>query len=52
MGYTWEVDLHIFMKRAWTLDNTWGDRAFHKQRVAEFVLADNAPIGAGFTFAA
>lgn len=50
MGYTWEVDLHIFMKRAWALDGTWGDRAFHKQRVAEFVLSDTAPLGAGETF--
>jgi len=50
MGYTWEVDLHIFAKRAWTLDNAWGDRAFHKQRVADFVLADGAAIGAGATF--
>ena len=50
MGYTWEVDLHIFAKRAWTLDSAWGDRAFHKQRVADFVLADDAAIGAGATF--
>ncbi|MDZ7782714.1 MAG: acyl-CoA dehydrogenase family protein [Halioglobus sp.] len=34
MGYTWEVDLHIFMKRAWALANTWGDAGFHKARVA------------------
>lgn len=50
MGYTWEVDLHIFMKKAWALNNTWGDNAFHKARVAAFVFADNAPIGAGNTF--
>lgn len=50
MGYTWEVDLHIFAKRAWTLDHAWGDRGFHKLRVADFVLADNAAIGAGATF--
>lgn len=50
MGYTWEVDLHLFAKRAWTLDSAWGDRAFHKQRVADFVLADNSAIGAGATF--
>jgi alkylation response protein AidB-like acyl-CoA dehydrogenase len=24
MGYTWEVDLHLFMKRAWALDKVWG----------------------------
>lgn len=50
MGYTWEVDVHIFAKRAWTLDNAWGDRALHKQRVADFVFADGAAIGAGATF--
>ncbi|HEY9035465.1 MAG TPA: acyl-CoA dehydrogenase family protein [Pseudomonadales bacterium] len=52
MGYTWEVDLHIFMKRAWALDGAWGDRAFHKTRVAKFALKDNALIGAGNTFVA
>ncbi len=51
MGYTWEVDLHIFMKRAWAFNNSWGDAAEHKQRVARFVLADDAAIGAGNTFA-
>lgn len=51
MGYTWEVDLHIFMKKAWSLANTWGDPGFHKSRVAEFVLADGDFIGAGTTFA-
>lgn len=50
MGYTWEVDLHIFMKKAWAFNSTWGDVAYHKQRVADFVLADGAAIGAGATF--
>ncbi len=50
MGYTWEVDLQIFMKKAWAFNNTWGDAAFHKNRVADFVLADNALLGAGNTF--
>lgn len=50
MGYTWEVDLHIYMKRAWAYNNAWGDPAFHKQRVADFVLAENATLGAGNTF--
>jgi alkylation response protein AidB-like acyl-CoA dehydrogenase len=50
MGYTWEVDLHIFMKKAWALANSWGDAGFHKRRVAEFVLADEAALGAGNTF--
>lgn len=58
MGYTWEVDLQMFMKRAWGLDAAWGDRAFHKARLAEGLLADEATetasaagrLGPGCTF--
>jgi alkylation response protein AidB-like acyl-CoA dehydrogenase len=45
MGYTWEVDLQMFAKRAWVLDAAWGDRSFHKERVARALLADFAPLG-------
>ena len=51
MGYTWEVDLHIFMKKAWALANTWGDAGFHKSRVADHIFADGVALGAGATFA-
>jgi alkylation response protein AidB-like acyl-CoA dehydrogenase len=51
MGYTWEVDLHIFMKKAWALANTWGDAGFHKSRIAEDIFAPGAALGAGATFA-
>ncbi len=51
MGYTWEVDLHIFMKKAWALANTWGDAGFHKARVAEHIFdGDDVQLGAGNTF--
>ena len=50
MGYTWEVDLQMFMKRAWVLDATWGDRAFHKERLFEALLNDSALLGPGATF--
>lgn len=50
MGYTWEVNLHIYMKKAWALDKTWGNQAFHKARVADAIFADDAKIGAGNTF--
>lgn len=50
MGYTWEADLQMFMKRAWALDSAWGDRAYHKTRVAEFIFAEGAPLGPGATF--
>jgi alkylation response protein AidB-like acyl-CoA dehydrogenase len=49
MGYTWEVDLQMFMKRAWVLDAAWGDRAFHKARLAEALLRDDAPLGPAAT---
>jgi len=50
MGYTWEADLQMFMKRAWALDAAWGDRAFHKTRVAQHIFAEGAALGPGETF--
>jgi alkylation response protein AidB-like acyl-CoA dehydrogenase len=50
MGYTWEVDLQMFVKRAWALDAAWGDRGFHKTRISDFVLGDDAPLGPGRSF--
>lgn len=50
MGYTWEADLQMFVKRAWALDSAYGDRIFHKQRVAALVLGESAALGPGETF--
>ena len=50
MGYTWEADLQMFMKRAWALNGAWGDQTFHKKRIADFIYADGAPLGPGETF--
>ena len=50
MGYTWESDLQMFMKRAWALDASWGDRAFHKTRIASDILSPGARLGPGVTF--
>ncbi len=33
IGYTVEYDLHLFLKRAWALQQTWGTDAFHRDRV-------------------
>jgi alkylation response protein AidB-like acyl-CoA dehydrogenase len=38
IGYTWEVDLHVWMKRAWALGARWGTTAWHRARVAAAVL--------------
>ncbi|GHD37964.1 acyl-CoA dehydrogenase family protein [Halioglobus pacificus] len=50
MGYTWEVDLHIFMKKAWALAGTWGDSGFHKACVMDYLMYDDARLGATGTF--
>jgi alkylation response protein AidB-like acyl-CoA dehydrogenase len=50
IGYTWEQDLHIWMRRAWSLGNAWGTISFHRDRVTEAVLAPGAPLGPGTTF--
>ncbi len=51
IGYTWEQDLHIWMRRAWSLALAWGDGAFHLARVRDSVLSDSARLGPGETFA-
>jgi alkylation response protein AidB-like acyl-CoA dehydrogenase len=38
IGYTWEQDLQIWMKRAWALDIAWGTGAWHRARLAATVL--------------
>jgi alkylation response protein AidB-like acyl-CoA dehydrogenase len=50
IGYTWEQELHVWMRRAWSLELAWGRGSFHRARVAEFALAPGAPIGPGTTF--
>ena len=51
MGYTYEVDLHFWMKRSWALAGAWGSRAFHLKRVDEAVLGGAFEIGPQATFA-
>ena len=38
IGYTWEADLQLWMKKAWALQRAWGDATFHRRRVADSVL--------------
>lgn len=38
IGYSYEYDLHLWMKRAWALRRTWGTDAWHRERVAKAVL--------------
>jgi alkylation response protein AidB-like acyl-CoA dehydrogenase len=47
IGYTWEQDLQIWMKRAWALDVAFGTGAFHRARVAAVILDGEAEPGPG-----
>ena len=50
MGYTYEVDLHFWMKRSWALTAAWGDRAFHLARLDAAVIGGAMPIGPRHSF--
>jgi alkylation response protein AidB-like acyl-CoA dehydrogenase len=39
IGFTWEHDLHFFLKRGKANAATFGDAKWHRERVAELVLA-------------
>jgi alkylation response protein AidB-like acyl-CoA dehydrogenase len=38
IGYSDEYDLHLFLKRAWALEATWGDAPWHRARVGRAIL--------------
>jgi len=42
IGYTWEHDLQLWMKKGWALAATWGDAAWHRERVASWLLGPPA----------
>lgn len=51
MGYTYEVDLHFWMKRTWALAGAWGARAYHMKRIDDAVIGGTHPTGPEHTFA-
>ncbi|MFP6600480.1 MAG: acyl-CoA dehydrogenase family protein [Deltaproteobacteria bacterium] len=38
IGYTWELDLQIWMKRAWAVEASWGTGLWHRSRLATALL--------------
>ena len=46
IGFTWEHDLHFFLKRATGNAAMFGDPKWHRERVAERVLADVGEVAA------
>ena len=37
IGFTWEYDLHLYFKRAKTLEATWGDADYHRELIVRQV---------------
>jgi alkylation response protein AidB-like acyl-CoA dehydrogenase len=52
MGYTFEYDLQIWLKRAWAGAACWGTAAWHRGRIGQAILAPNIDLGPGRTWAA
>ncbi|WP_324261071.1 acyl-CoA dehydrogenase [Altererythrobacter sp. H2] len=51
MGYTYEVDLHFWMKRGWALSGAWGSHAYHLRHIDAAIIGGTHPIGPENTFA-
>ncbi len=49
MGYSYEVDVHLVLKRALGLTYSWGEPSLHRARVAERIFT--RPVGPDQTFA-
>lgn len=39
IGYTWEADLQLWMKKVWALERAYGTTTWHRRRVSAAVLA-------------
>jgi alkylation response protein AidB-like acyl-CoA dehydrogenase len=37
MGFTWEVDVHLYLKRAWVLDTAFGSTDDHADAMADLI---------------
>jgi alkylation response protein AidB-like acyl-CoA dehydrogenase len=45
MGYSWEVDVHFYLKRALGLTGMWGDRSFHMRRAQQQLFLQHLDVG-------
>ena len=39
IGYTWECDVHLFLKRTWALAEAWGSAGDHRSRLLGSLVA-------------
>ena len=47
IGFTWEHDFHLYIKRSQFAGLSYGDAAFHRDRVAESTPLPASSSGAG-----
>lgn len=45
VGFTWEFDIHLFLKRGKLLEYAFGDAAMHRERIASRVMAADSVLG-------
>jgi alkylation response protein AidB-like acyl-CoA dehydrogenase len=49
MGFTWDCDLHLYLKRAKVHESAYGNAAWHRERIARRILsqkrAEAEPVG-------
>ena len=50
MGYTWEVDLHIFMRRIWAITSQWSSAGALELEIDRFLQSNLEDLGSTFTF--
>lgn len=44
IGYSYEYDLHLFLKRSWALAGSWGDARAHRRRVGASIGVTAPPV--------
>jgi alkylation response protein AidB-like acyl-CoA dehydrogenase len=50
MGYTWEMDLHIYMRKAWSMMACWGNEDRQQELIFKTLSSTSEELGVLYTF--
>ena len=50
MGYTWEMDLHIYMRKAWSMMACWGNEDNQQEIIYKTLSSSSEELGVLYTF--
>ncbi|MDA8607209.1 acyl-CoA/acyl-ACP dehydrogenase [Gammaproteobacteria bacterium] len=50
MGYTWEMDLHIYMRKAWSMMACWGNEDRQQELIYKTLSSTSEELGVLYTF--